>query len=211
MEPSHVATLFAGAAVLALALPARAFAFASRAPLRRYRPPPTLPPVGVTVHAMETAALAGVAIAASSAVAAGTAIYAGQQAAGAARAEAAQFAEEREAARVAAVQEEAAKRRQLTAALSATDNLRLGRGLDLMSGTGDAIRRESIEATEADIDTIGANSNRRQRRIGMSMGAALDRGDAAIMTSYGRAVGSLAGGASEIGSLMSRGAQGSRP
>jgi hypothetical protein len=152
--------------------------------------------------AME-AAVAAVAV--SAIAGAGTAYVSGQQAQAGARAEAAQFAEEREAARVAAVQEIAAKRRDLNRTLSAIDNLRAGRGLDLMSATGDAIRRESIEAAEADIDTIAANTNRRQRRLGMSAGAALDRGDAAVMAGYGQAVGSLAGGVSGGYSVMSRG------
>ena len=152
----------------------------------------------------ELATAAAIATVVSAAASAGTAIYSGQQAKVAAEAEAAQYAEEREAARVAAAQEEAAKLRTLRQTLAATDAIRLGRGLDLMSETGQAIRRESVDNAEADITTIRANANRRDRRLGLSVGSALDRGEAAVVSSYGQAVGSLAGGVSSAYSIMSR-------
>ncbi|MBR0682742.1 hypothetical protein GXW74_19780 [Roseomonas eburnea] len=152
----------------------------------------------------ETAVLA--AVAASAVVGAGTAIYSGQQQAAAAKAQAqataAQYEEERRAARLAAEQEEAAKRRDLGRVLSAADALRAGRGLDLGSQTGEAIRRASIDAAEGDIETIRANDNRTGRRLGLAADAALRRGgetaNAAIIGSYGQAVGSLASGARQI-------------
>lgn len=147
----------------------------------------------------ETAAIAAVAV--SAVAAAGTAVYSGQQAKAAAEAEAAQYAEEREAARVAAAQEEAAKLRTLRQTLAATDAIRLGRGLDLMSETGQEIRRESIDNTTADITTIRANTNRRTRRLGLGADAALDRGTTAAMTGYGQAVGSLASAGRSIAGM----------
>jgi hypothetical protein len=156
------------------------------------------------------AALAAVAV--SSLAAAGTAVYSGHQQASAAvdaaEAQAAQYAEEREAARVAATQAEAAKRREMTAVLSASDALRAGRGLDLMSGTGEAIRRETVEAGEADITTIRANDNRTGRRLGLAANTALTRGSneasTALMTGYGRAISSLASGAADGASILRR-------
>lgn len=152
----------------------------------------------------ETAVLAAVAV--SAVAGAGTAIYSGQQQAAAAKdaaqAQAAQYEEERRAARMAAEQEEAAKRRDLNRVLSAADALRAGRGLDLGSQTGEALRRASIDAAEGDIETVRANAERGGRRLGLAADAALRRGDntanAAIVTSYGQAVGSLASGARQI-------------
>ena len=156
----------------------------------------------------ETAIIA-TAIAVSAAASAGTAIYTGQQQAAAskanAQAQAAQYAEEQRAARLAAEQEEAAKRRTLDAVLSSQDAIRAGRGLDLGSPTGDAIRRDSIEQAEWDITTIRANANSRERRLGLASDSALTRGrnDArtALVQGYGSAVGSLAGGARSIAAL----------
>lgn len=152
----------------------------------------------------ETAVIAAVAV--SSLAAAGTAVYSGYQQANAAvdaaEAQAAQYAEEREAARVAAMQAEAAKRRDMAAVLSSSDALRAGRGLDLGSGTGEAIRRESIEAGEADITTIRANDTRTGRRLGLAADSGLRRAsnqaDAAVVGGYGQAAGSLASGARSI-------------
>ncbi len=148
---------------------------------------------------------AAIAAAAVSALAsAGTAIYSGQQQKAAAEAEAAQYVEEQAAARTAAIQEEAARRRDMNRTLASMDALRLGRGLDLMSETGQAIRRESIDNAEADITTIRANANRRDRRLGLSVGSALDRGETAVVSSYGQAVGSLASGVTQSYGIMSR-------
>lgn len=151
----------------------------------------------------ETAALAAVAV--SAVAAAGTAVYSGQQAKAAAEAEAAQYAEEQDAARTAAAQEEAAKDRQLRSVLATSEALRSARGLDLMSPTGEAIRRESVDNATADVTTIRANANRRTRRLGLGADATLDRGSAAVVGSYGQAVGSLAGGASSAYGIASRG------
>lgn len=156
----------------------------------------------------ETAIMAA-AIAVSAAASAGTAIYTGQQQAAAskanAQAQAAQYAEEQRTARLAAEQEEAAKRRTLDAVLSSQDALRAGRGLDLGSPTGEAIRRESIEQAEWDITTIRANANARDRRLGLASDSALIRGRnetrTAVVSSYGSAVGSLAGGARSIAKI----------
>ncbi|MBW6397619.1 hypothetical protein KPL78_07175 [Roseomonas sp. HJA6] len=148
------------------------------------------------------AALAAVAV--SAVASAGTAIYSGQQQKAAAEAEAAQYAVEADAARVAAEQEIAAKRRDLSRTLGAIDALRLGRGLELMSPSGEAIRRENIDAAETDITTIGANLNSRSRRIRLGASTALDRGEGAVVGSYGQAVGSLANGVSGAYSVMSR-------
>jgi hypothetical protein len=152
----------------------------------------------------ETAVIAAVAI--SAAASAGAAIYSGQQQAAAAKdqaaAQAAQYEEERRAARLAAEQEEAAKRRDLGRVLSAADALRAGRGLDLGSQTGEAIRRASVDGAMGDIETLRANENRTGRRLGLASDAAVRRGDnaasTAIVSGYGQAVGSLASGARQI-------------
>lgn len=156
----------------------------------------------------ETAVIAAVAV--SAAATAGAAIYSGHQQAAAAKdaaqAQAAQLAEEQRSARLAAEQEEAAKRRDLNRILSAQDALRAGRGLDLGSGTGEAIRRSSVEQAEGDIATIAANANNRERRLGLASDSALTRArnqaDAAIVSGYGSAIGSLAGGARTIAGGM---------
>jgi hypothetical protein len=158
----------------------------------------------------ETAALVAMAVAA--AASAGTAIYSGQQQAAAARdsaqAQAAQYEEERRAARLAAEQEEAAKLRDLNRVLSAADALRTGRGLDLGSQTGEALRRASVDAAEGDIETLHANAERGGRRLGLAADAAIRRGDnaaqTAIVSSYGQAVGSLASGARQTNDILSR-------
>lgn len=110
---------------------------------------------------------------------AGTAIYAGQQAKAAAEAEAAPYAEEQIAARTAAVQGDAARQRDMNRTLASIDALRLGWGPDLMSPTGEAIQRESIDNATADVTTIRTNANRRTRRLGFGADASLDRGEAA--------------------------------
>lgn len=195
-------------AVLLLMPPGRlAFAAATVGPLRRFR---ARVRHGFDVVCMETAALAAIAV--SAVAAAGTAVYSGQQQASAAKAnaqaQAAQYAEEQRAARLAAEQEQAAKRRELAAALSAQDALRAARGLDLGSGTGEAIRRDSIEQAENDITTIQANANSRDRRLGLASDSALVRGRnearTAVVSSYGSAVGSLAGGVSAAYNVMKR-------
>ena len=152
----------------------------------------------------ETATLAAVAMAASAAASAGTAIYSGIQQREAADAQAAQYEEERMAARTAAQQEEAAKQRQLNRVLGASDALRAGRGLELMSTTGEEIRRENIDAVNNDITTIRANANVRTRRLGLAADNARNQGDAAVVAGYGRAVGSLASAASSYYSLQNR-------
>lgn len=152
----------------------------------------------------ETAVIAAVAV--SAVAAAGTAVYTGQQQAAAAKdnanAQAAQLAEEQRSARLAAEQEEAAKRHELNRILSATDAIRAGRGLDLMSTTGGAIRGDSMDAAERDVTTIAANTNNRTRRLGLAADSAITRGrnaaDTAVVSGYGSAIGSLAGGARSI-------------
>ncbi|MBR0661334.1 hypothetical protein [Neoroseomonas oryzicola] len=150
----------------------------------------------------ETVAISAVAIAA--AASAGTAIYSGIQQREAADAQAAQYEEERMAARTAAQQEEAAKQRQLNRVLGAADALRAGRGLELMSTTGEEIRRENIDAVNNDITTIRANANTRTRRLGLAADNARGQGDAALIGGYGRAVGSLASGVTSAYGIMNR-------
>jgi hypothetical protein len=106
--------------------------------------------------------------AAAAAVSAGTTIAAGSQAQGAAKIQRQQYEEEKRASQLAAAQQEADKRRELAAVLSAQDTLRAGRDLDLMSGTGDAIRRDSIEQAEGDVLTIRLNGDRAARRYDLA-------------------------------------------
>lgn len=208
IAPAPLDTMAVLLAALLIFLPQRlAFAGATAAPMRRLRAKLRQ---GFDVVCMETAALAAVAV--SAIAAAGTAVYSGQQQAAAskanAQAQAAQYAEEQRAARLAAEQEQAAKRRELASALSAQDALRAARGLDLGSGTGDAIRRDSIEQAENDITTIQANANSRTRRLGLASDSALIRGRnearTAVVSSYGSAVGSLAGGVSGAYNILKR-------
>ena len=59
--------------------------------------------------------------------------------------EAAQFREEQENARVAAIQDEAQRRRQLMRTLSSINALRAGRGVEMFEGgTGEAIRKQVV-------------------------------------------------------------------
>ncbi|MEO3471966.1 hypothetical protein AAFN86_08885 [Roseomonas sp. CAU 1739] len=92
--------------------------------------------------------------------------------------------------------------------LSAQDALRAGRGLDLTSAAGDAIRLDSITQAEGDIATVEANTNNRTRRLGLASDSALTRGrneaSTALVRGYGSAVGSLAGGAAQAYGISSR-------
>lgn len=138
---------------------------------------------------VDTALIAALAVTAVAGAA--TAVVQGEAAADQADSERQQYEESAKQAQIQADQEEVAKRKQLTAALSSADALRAGRGLDLGSPTGDAIRNTSIENAEADITTIRANAASNARRLGLAGDAASARGDAAQIAGYGSAVNQL--------------------
>lgn len=122
---------------------------------------------------------------------AGANVLGGLQAQAGARLQRQQYEEEARAARLAAQQEEAAKRRELNAVLSAQDALRAGRGLDLMSDTGRAIRRETIERAEDDILTVRLNADRAARRYGFAGAQATSQGRQAMIGGLANAGGTL--------------------
>jgi hypothetical protein len=120
---------------------------------------------------METIAAALPYIAVASGVAsAGLGIVQGAQASQAASLERQQFEDEAQTARLAAQQEENARRHRLAAILSENEALRGARGLSFESGSERAIREENIRAAEADIGTVRLNRLGQVRRA--ELGAA---------------------------------------
>lgn len=150
----------------------------------------------------ETAALIVAAVAAAGS--ATMTVASANQAQGAAKIQRQQYEEEKRASALAAAQEEADKRRELNAVLSAQDTLRAGRGLDLMSSTGDAIRRDSVEQAENDILTIRLNSDRQARRYDLAGSQAKAQGNQAAMSGYASAAGTVGSFATSRSGMMSR-------
>jgi hypothetical protein len=132
-----------------------------------------------------------IAAAAASIGSAGLQIAAGRQAQAGAKLQRQQYEEEKRASQLTAQQEEAAKRRDLNAALGAQDAIRAARGLDLMSETGAAIRRDSIENAEDDILTIRLNADRAGRRYDLAGQQATAQGRQAMLGSLANAAGTL--------------------
>src|SRR3990167_10587573 len=109
--------------------------------------------------------------------------------------EAMQFREEQENARVAAIQDEAQRRRQLMRTLSSINALRAGRGVEMFEGgTGDAIRKQVVLETEEDIATSKLNAMNRSRRFGLAAGQAEARGTAELLGGFGTAANILGRG-----------------
>ena len=102
--------------------------------------------------------------------------------------EAAQFREEQENARVAAAQDEAQRRRQLSRTLSSINAIRAGRGVELFGGGSEAaIRKQVITESEEDITTSRINLLNRSRRFGLSAQQAEARGTGELLGSVGTA------------------------
>ena len=109
--------------------------------------------------------------------------------------EAMQFREEQENARVAAIQDEAQRRRQLSRTLSSINALRAGRGVEMFEGgTGEAIRKQVVLETEEDITTSKLNAMNRSRRFGLAAGQAEARGTAELLGGFGTAANILGRG-----------------
>ena len=109
--------------------------------------------------------------------------------------EAMQFREEQENARVAAIQDEAQRRRQLLRTLSSINALRAGRGVEMFEGgTGEAIRKQVVLETEEDITTSKLNAMNRSRRFGLAAGQAEARGTAELLGGFGTAANILGRG-----------------
>jgi hypothetical protein len=130
---------------------------------------------------MATAALIASGVSAATSVVGGIASY--QQG----KAQAAQYEEERENARVAALQDEAQRRRELKTVLAQQQALRAGSGLTLFSGSQRNLERVTTEAAERDIRTSQVNYLNRQSRFGMAAGAARSRGTYGLVGGFGQA------------------------
>lgn len=105
----------------------------------------------------------------------------------AAELQAQQLAEEREAARVQAVVDEAEHRKELASVLATQRAVRAGRGVELFSETFRNIQDQTTEDAEADISLGQLNSLRRQRRLGIGIEQAYAQGRQGAMAGYGQA------------------------
>lgn len=104
------------------------------------------------------AQLAVPAVIAGSVLSAGSSLMAGAERARASEFEAQQYEQQAEATRTAAIQDEAARRRELTSNLDAVMAIRAGRGVGEASPTGTAIMTSAISRGEEDIATTRANA-----------------------------------------------------
>ena len=128
-----------------------------------------------------------IASAISSVVGAVGSVVQGQAAQRAAESEAAQYRDDAETARVNAVIEETDRRKELQRVLATGEAVRAGRGLDLNTGSSDALRSASEADASRDINVIRANAFGRQNRNLLAADAASSRGSAAATSGYLRA------------------------
>jgi hypothetical protein len=103
------------------------------------------------------------------------------------KAEKAQYQEEAATARVAAKQDEAQRRTELNRTLSVQQAIRAGRGVDIYSGSGANITRQTKEAAETDILTSKIN-----------FGTAAQRYDLGATAAGKKAKGAMIGGAAGL-------------
>jgi len=125
---------------------------------------------------------------AATVVSAVTSIVGGISAKQAADDEAAQYREEQENARVAGLQEETERQRELQRQLASVDAIRAGRGVELYSPTSDTIRAEQEAAAEDDINTIRLNSLNRQRRYAAAADSTESAGTGKLLAGIGGGV-----------------------
>ena len=133
-------------------------------------------------------AFAAVASAASS-------VVQGSQANAAAKLEAQQYQQNAADAKLAADQAEAQKRRALGRTLAAQDALRSGRGLDLYSPTGNAIRSDTTSQAEQDITTTRYSDLAAAQRYDLAAAQSSAKGSAAMIGGIGGAATSILSGA----------------
>ena len=135
-------------------------------------------------------------MAVSAAVSAAASISAARQQAGAAKIARQQYEEEAANARMQADQEEVARRDELQRVLAAQDAIRAGRGVELDSPTGLAIRDTTIADVESDIGVARYNALSKARRF--DLGAAIEetRGRSAMISGIGGAASSILSAAS---------------
>ena len=98
-----------------------------------------------------------------------------------------QLADEREAARVQAVVDEAEHRKELASVLATQRAVRAGRGVELYSETFRNLQDQTIADAESDISLGQLNALRRQRRLGLGMDQAAEQGRAGATAGYGSA------------------------
>lgn len=106
-----------------------------------------------------------------------------------------QYEDRRQTALIAADQEEAQRRRELQQTLAAQDAIRSARGLDLYSGTGQAIREDTIAQGERDIATARLNRMSEARQYGLAADQAGSKAGSALFGGF------LSGAASAAGTL----------
>lgn len=130
------------------------------------------------------------------------------------QAEAAQYEEQADNARVAAIQDEAARRRELASILATQQAVRAGTGQDVFSGTGDNLRKSTIAAAERDILTAQVNYLSRQRSFGLGADQARASGTGALIGGFANAIKAGSGisfGGSSGGGGFSPGGMGDTP
>jgi hypothetical protein len=101
--------------------------------------------------------LAMVALIGGTAASAGSQIMAGNEKSTAAQFEAQQYAQQAQAAKTASLQDETARRRDLTSNLETIQAIRAGRGVGSSSPTAMAIYNNTIDKSEEDIQASKAN------------------------------------------------------
>jgi len=126
-------------------------------------------------------------------VSAGAGIAGGIAQNNARKAEAAQYEEQRENARVAALQDEVQRREQLQRVLGTQQAIRAGRGMDLYSGSAKALTKETRRQAERDILTAQVNYLSQQRKFGLGASSARAAGTGALVSGFGKAAGSVLG------------------
>lgn len=143
---------------------------------------------------MEIATIAPFVMMASGVASAGMGVVQGIQSSKAAALEKAQYEEEAATLRVAADQEEVARRRQLESILATNETLRGARGLSFSSGSADALRAENMRLAETDIATARLNKSAAISRVsygalgaGMREKAGLFSGAGAVVSGLGTA------------------------
>lgn len=140
----------------------------------------------------------------ASAVSTVTSIAGGIGAKAAADRDADQYREEQENARVAGLQEETERRRELQRQLASVDAIRGGRGVELYSPTADNIRSELERAASEDINTIRLNASNRARRYGAAADASKSQGTGALISGIGQGLSSAGRAAEKVDSMANR-------
>ena len=148
---------------------------------------------------METiVAIAPFVAAASGLATAGLGVVQGIQSSRAAGLERAQYEDEARTAKLAADQEEVARRRRLVSILSENEALRGGRGLSFDSGSELALRESNVSEAERDISTVRLNRLGQVRKAELGAYGASMRETSGLFSGAGAFVSGLGGAATSL-------------